>query len=583
VEAGDFAEANRIHDQIMLGDHGAVAVDPPDDRPMPFSLESSPDRWSSPAEAERFRKAVLDVRDAEHRVIEAGRADPRGMEPDWYGGHASTEDLEEWAATLNGRADQRETQAEPDRTEVADTRAAGEAAKAQRAPAALPWLHVDEPRSDSREQASTTGPDDVVAATTDHAEVAQAHELAQWAPHDLDRWLADQADDPTVTDIEYRDAQAAVHSALVGELDAIQDGYEDTAEPNVEPAYDWADRHPELDSVEAAIHSLDQEEPITEESLNAVGVTAEQYQDLLDDLDAFTEAAASRAEQHQALVGELDAIQDGYEDTAEPSVEPAGDDWDEALRQLGTEEVEPWMQARDAATWSAEASENAYDQVLDDPSGLVDPPQPWFDPDRAWSDPVDPVRGLMVDEEFIADGRDRVFSALTGLDPTEHDTRELSDTVRGDWVEDWTPAEMREYYRRDDDPVNRLGTQHETDADLIDDAAVDALIAANPAEIDDDELGEADGLDQDSDPVLREGPASSGYDCFGQPLSGSAADEITTQKPIARTTSQTPLDCCIHTLPEDERDEAARAKQLNHWHAEDQARGADQTHVAEDE
>ena len=407
-----------------------------------------------------------------------------------------------------------------------------------------------------------------------------------------------------------------------------------------DPLDDRVGLHPELDRVEAAIRSLDLNEPITEESLGEVGVTVEQYQALLDELDTFTEDAASRAELFQDLADDQDSV----EETADPSVEPADErmdthpdldrieaaiedldpdqpitedslsmvgvtmdqyqalvdeqnsqaepdpsDWDQAMRELTAQEhyrENAWTEARDAASWSPDAAENAYDRVLDDPYTITDHPErPWFDPDRAWSDPVDPARGQLVDETVITDARDRVFSALTGLDPAEHDTRELTATVRDDWLEDWTPSEMREHYRRDDYPVNRLGTQHEVDAELVDDAdiraAVEALTGPDQTDTDADDRGAADGDDQPADPAaLPEGPTSSGDDYIEPPLAGTPADEATTQELVDRATSQV-WGCGVagHQEPDPE---VERAKQLNRWQAEDNTHDTAESAESED-
>jgi hypothetical protein len=249
-------------------------------------------------------------------------------------------------------------------------------------------------------------------------------------------------------------------------------------------------------AAQAAINALaagngHPEQPVTAEALASVGVTVEQHQRFLDE-------DAGRADLTEA---------------------PSGD-WDEALRQLFAKEDAAWTRAGDAAVWSADASEDAYDRVLDDPAVTVDPPRLWFDPSRAWSDPVDPARDELEDEAWVIDGRDRVFHALTGLDPAEHDTRELTGLVCSDWLEDFTPEEMREYYRRDDYAVNRLGTQHQ------------------PA----DQVGTQELVDQ----------AVTSVETHDHP-SGRAAE--------AGRDGDSEAD-----------PERARAEQLNHWRSDDEAR-----------
>lgn len=275
-----------------------------------------------------------------------------------------------------------------------------------------------------------------------------------WTLEDLEEWLQNLANDSEVSDAEYRDASAEVHSIVHDHDRSVFDN----------PGF-WSDAGNELDGVEAAVYQLlEGGEPINEQTLASVGVTYEQY---------------------WALAAEQ-----------------------EARRQ------EQWQRGGDAASWSANTTREGYDLVLDDPT-INQLTAPAHDPGRSWSDPVDPARGLIDDEQDVTHARDRVFAALTGLDPADHDTRELTELVRTDWLEDWTPQEMREYYRRTDYPVNQLGTQHQ-DAEHIDtQELVDQ--AVNAAE------------------DLTTGPATS---------------------------------------PSDDED-AARAEQLNHWSAEDHADDGD--------
>ena len=120
-----------------------------------------------------------------------------------------------------------------------------------------------------------------------------------WAPHDLDRWLSDLADDPGVTDAEYSDAQAAVNSAVHDVHDDVAEGAEAADELGAGAS---TVGHLELDRVEAAVTCLG-EEPITEESLASVGVSGEQYRALLEEADRSADVgdSAARAEQRPPL------------------------------------------------------------------------------------------------------------------------------------------------------------------------------------------------------------------------------------------------------------------------------------------
>jgi hypothetical protein len=283
-----------------------------------------------------------------------------------------------------------------------------------------------------------------------------------WAPEDLEGWLRNLANDSEVSDAEYRDASAEVHSIVYdGPSSALDD-------PDL-----W-DVGTELDGVDAAVYQLlEGGEPVNEQTLASVGVSYEQY---------------------WALVAEQEARRE-----------------------------EQWQRGGDAASWSANPpARDGYDLVLDDPT-ITEQTAPAQDPGRSWSDPVDPARGLLDDEQDVTQARDRVFSALTGLDPADHDTRELTDLVHTDWLEDWTPQEMREHYRRTDYPVNQLGTQHQEAEHIDTQELVDQAV--------------------------------------------TAAEDLTTGPA---------------TGPSDDED-AARAEQLNHWSAEDNAAASDSAAASDEE
>lgn len=215
--SGDYAEARRL---MGIDDAEVEALL---DAAEAGASAGGDDVGGGLSESERLARARAAVEAAEQRRRKVHELDPlpnngysRFPEPDWNNGEPSAEDLEGWAETLHAIADREQRRFLTDRDAIEREGAEHLRELDEYEAAVEAWFAAPE-RDAGYDPADIAEAVEAGGAAPSSWQRPPDAELATWAPHDLEAWLDALAEDPDVTAAEYRDAQAAVNSAILAD------------------------------------------------------------------------------------------------------------------------------------------------------------------------------------------------------------------------------------------------------------------------------------------------------------------------------------------------------------------------------